>query len=90
MRLSQSTFAEAWKDEFDRKSAEIEWFAMTVAGRARILNQFKEDAMHAATVKVRRREVLRCAPADLESIERKFRRRAHRLGVSRAALRQYE
>jgi hypothetical protein len=90
MKLSRSTFAEAWKEEFDRLSADINWFAMTVPGRARILSRFKEDAIRGATLRTRRQEVLRCGPADIESIERKFKRRAHRLGVTRADLRQYE
>ena len=90
MGLARSTFAEAWKEEFDRLSAEIQWFAMTVPGRARILKQFKEDAMRGTALRVRRREVLPCGPADVASIERKFRRRAHRLGVTHADLRHYE
>src|SRR5262245_10130129 len=90
MGLPRSTFAEAWKDEFDRMSAGVEWFAMTVPGRARILKQFKADAMRKATLKERRREVHRFGRADMESIERKFKRRAHRLGVSQADLWQYE
>ncbi len=90
MRRSRSTFAEAWKQEFDRMSAEIDWFALTVPGRARILKRFKEDAMNRTTLKVRRRDVLRSTPADLESIERKFKRRAHRVAVTQADLRQFE
>jgi len=89
MRRSRSTFAEAWRAEFDRLSDGVEWAAITVPGRARILNQFREKAMQGASLRARTREVLRCGPRDLESIERRFSRRAHRLGVSRADLRQF-
>jgi hypothetical protein len=90
MRPARSSFAEAWKDEFDRMSAEVDWFAMTVPGRARILNRFKEDAMRETTIKAHRREVLACGAADIESIERKFKRRAHRLKVTQDDLLQSE
>jgi hypothetical protein len=90
MALSKTTFADAWKDEFDRMSAGVEWFALTVPGRAAILNQFKEDAMRKATLRMRKGDVLRYGSVDIASIERKFARRAHRLGVTRADLRQFE
>jgi hypothetical protein len=90
MAQTRTTFAEAWKDEFDRMSAEVDWFAMTVAGRARILNKFNEDATRRAALRVRRGDVLRYGSADIASIERKFVRRAHRLGVTRHDLRQFE
>jgi hypothetical protein len=90
MTSTRPTFADAWKDEFDRMSAEVDWFAMTVAGRARILNRFNDDAMRRAALRVRRGDVLRYGSADIDSIERKFLRRAHRLGVRRADLRQFE
>jgi len=84
------SFAEAWRTEFDRLSVGLDWFAMTVPGRARILNQFKQRATRAASLRARKHDVLQCGPRDLESIERKFTRRAHRLGVSRDDLRQVE
>ena len=89
MRRSRSTFAEAWRSEFDRLSEGVEWAALTVPGRARVLNQFKDKAMRGASLRARSHEILRCGPHDLESIERKFVRRAHRLGVRRADLRQF-
>ena len=90
MARTRTTFAEAWKEEFDRMSGEVDWFAMTVAGRARILNKFNEDAMRRAALRVRRGDVHRYGSADIASIERKFSRRVHRLGVTHHDLRQFE